>query len=77
MNSSEVTVLLEEGKALLSEIFQWYQADFGGEGGVVDVLYDYLADGQSYRVLLGFHALDIVPLLTLHCCWQSIQPAEI
>ena len=44
VNSSEVIVLPEEGKVLLSEIFRWYQPDFGGKHGVLDFLYDYLAD---------------------------------
>jgi hypothetical protein len=44
VNSSEVIVLLEEGKILLSEVFRWYETDFGGKRGVLDFLYDYLAD---------------------------------
>ncbi len=49
VNSSEVIPLPEEGKVLLSEIFRWYEADFGGKGGVVDFLYDYLADENARR----------------------------
>jgi hypothetical protein len=44
VNSSEVIVLPEEGKILLSEVFRWYETDFGGKRGVLDFLYDYLAD---------------------------------
>jgi len=44
VNSSEVMVLPEEGRVLLSEIFQWYEVDFGGKRGVMDFLYDYLAN---------------------------------
>ena len=47
VNSSEVIVLPEEGKILLSEIFKWYAPDFGGKRGVLDFLYDYLADDQA------------------------------
>ena len=44
VNSSEAVVLPEKGKVLLSEIFHWYEADFGGKRGVLDFLYDYLVD---------------------------------
>jgi hypothetical protein len=47
VNSSEVIVLPEEGKILLSEIFRWYEVDFGGRTGVLDFLYDYLANEQA------------------------------
>ena len=51
MNSSEVVVLPEEGKILLSEIFRWYESDFGGKRGVLDFLCDYLADERSLRAI--------------------------
>ncbi len=51
VNSSEVIVLPEEGKVLLSEIFRWYEADFGGKRGVVDFLHDYLADEGARRFI--------------------------
>ena len=51
VNSSEVIALPEEGKVLLSEIFRWYEADFGGKRGVVDFLYDYLADEVARRFI--------------------------
>ncbi|MBW2601412.1 MAG: DUF547 domain-containing protein [Deltaproteobacteria bacterium] len=47
VNSSEVIVLPEEGKILLSEIFRWYEVDFGGRTGVLDFLYDYLANERA------------------------------
>ncbi len=47
VNSSEVIVLPEENKVLLSEIFRWYEADFGEKQGVLDFLYDYLAADQT------------------------------
>jgi hypothetical protein len=47
VNSSEVMVLPEEGRVLVSEIFRWYQVDFGGKRGVIDFLYDYLADEHA------------------------------
>jgi hypothetical protein len=51
VNSSEVIPLPEEGKVLLSEIFRWYEADFGGKRGVVDFLYDYLVDEHARRFI--------------------------
>ena len=51
VNSSEVIPLPEEGKVLLSEIFRWYEADFGGKRGVVDFLYDYLADEHARKFI--------------------------
>jgi hypothetical protein len=51
VNSSEVITLPEEGKVLLSEIFRWYEADFGGKRGVVDFLYDYLADEHARQFI--------------------------
>ena len=51
VNSSEVIVLPEEGKVLLSEIFRWYQSDFGGKRGVLDFLYDYMADEHARQCI--------------------------
>jgi hypothetical protein len=47
LNSSEVMVLPEEGRVLLSELFRWYEVDFGGKHGVIDFLYDYLVDQDA------------------------------
>ncbi len=49
VNSSEVIVLPEEGKIMLSEIFKWYASDFGDKRGVLDFLYDYLADDKARK----------------------------
>ncbi|MDY6953442.1 MAG: DUF547 domain-containing protein, partial [Thermodesulfobacteriota bacterium] len=51
VNSSEVIVLPEEGKVLLSEIFRWYESDFGGRRGVLDFLCDYLADDHAREAI--------------------------
>ena len=60
VNSSEVVALPEEGRLLLSEIFRWYEADFGGRTGILDFLYDYVADEQAKRFLRhGSATLDI------------------
>jgi hypothetical protein len=34
-----------------SEIFRWYKRDFGGKGGVVDFIFDYLADEKARSFL--------------------------
>lgn len=47
VNSSEVLVLPEEGKMLISEIFRWYERDFGGKSGVIDFIFDYLVDEKA------------------------------
>jgi hypothetical protein len=47
VNSSEVVILPEEGKLLLSEIFRWYEEDFGGKPGVIDFIIDNLADDKT------------------------------
>jgi hypothetical protein len=51
VNSSEVVALPEEGKLMLSEIFRWYEADFGGKPGVIDFIFDYLADDKARNFL--------------------------
>ena len=43
VNSSEVLVLPEQDRILLSEIFRWYKTDFGGKAGVIDFICRYLA----------------------------------
>jgi hypothetical protein len=68
VNSSEVIVLPEEGRVLLSEIFKWYQDDFGGRLGVLDFLYDYVAD-ESNREYLREHGRDAA-FEYLHYDWN-------
>ncbi|GJQ60703.1 MAG: DUF547 domain-containing protein [Candidatus Scalindua sp. AMX11] len=47
VNSSEVVVLPEDGKLMLSEIFRWYESDFGSKSGVIDFIFDYLAEEKA------------------------------
>ena len=47
VNSSEVLILPEERKILISEIFRWYEKDFGGLRGIKDFLTDYLVDSEA------------------------------
>jgi hypothetical protein len=51
VNSSEVIVLPEENKILLSEVFRWYERDFGGKQGVLDFLFDYLVDDNARQAI--------------------------
>ena len=36
---------------MLSEIFRWYEDDFGGISGVIDFIFDYLADSNAREFL--------------------------
>ena len=36
---------------LLSDIFRWYERDFGGKGGVIDFIFDYLVDEKAQSFL--------------------------
>lgn len=51
VNSSEVVILPRKGKLMLSEIFRWYEEDFGGVSGVIDFIFDYLADSNTREFL--------------------------
>ena len=51
INSTEVLVFPEEHRVLLSEIFRWYQNDFGGRDGVIEFLCRYLAAGEMRSFL--------------------------
>ncbi len=42
VNSSEVVILPEENKILLSQIFKWYKGDFGGKKQMFEFLQRYL-----------------------------------
>ncbi len=47
INSSEVLILPEEGKILISDIFRWYEKDFGGRGGILDFIFNFLVDDKA------------------------------
>jgi hypothetical protein len=48
VNSSEVIIVPEEKRMLISSIFKWYKSDFGGRKGVLDFIERYLAD-ERYK----------------------------
>jgi hypothetical protein len=47
VESSEVVILPEENKILLSQIFDWYQADFGGRQEVLHFVLKHLDQGPA------------------------------
>ncbi len=51
INSSEVVILPERNKLLLSQVFQWYRRDFGKRGDLFSFLLKYLAPGDGARYL--------------------------
>jgi hypothetical protein len=68
VNSSEVLVLPEDGKILISEIFRWYDKDFGGRKGIIDFIYDFLADDRA-REFISSHAGEL-DIEYLHYDWN-------
>ncbi len=55
INSSEVVLLPEERKILLSEIFKWYEDDFGGRVGVLDFIHDFTANREARDAIRSGH----------------------
>ena len=53
INSPEVAVMPGEGRLLISRIFKWYGADFGGRKGVLDFIGRYLDDEEMAGFVLG------------------------
>jgi hypothetical protein len=51
VNSSEVIVIPEEKKLVISMIFKWYEKDFGGRAGVVDFIGRHLVDDAKKKFL--------------------------
>jgi len=51
INSSEVIVLPEAEKVLISDIFRWYSEDFGRRRGILDFIFDYLSDEKDRRFI--------------------------
>lgn len=51
VNSSEVIVMPEEGRLLISMIFKWYKGDFGGHEGVLTFIRKYLVDDDKREYL--------------------------
>ncbi len=47
INSSEVIVIPEEKKMNISQIFKWYETDFGGRTGVLNFIEKYIVDDDK------------------------------
>ena len=47
INSSEVIVIPEEKRMLISLIFKWYMSDFDGPSGVRDFIKKYIVDDDK------------------------------
>ena len=47
INSSEVIVIPEENRMLVSQIFKWYKKDFGGKSGVLQLINKYILDDDK------------------------------
>ncbi|MGD9033946.1 MAG: DUF547 domain-containing protein, partial [Desulfobacteraceae bacterium] len=47
INSSEVVILPEENKILLSQIFKWYKRDFGGKKQMFEFVQRYLDQDEK------------------------------
>ena len=68
VNSSEVLILPEQKKILISEIFRWYEKDFGGLRGIKDFLTDYLVDLRAKNFIRDNYR-DLV-IEYLHYDWN-------
>jgi hypothetical protein len=44
VNSSEVMIMPEENRVLISQIFKWYEPDFGGTSGAINFIQKYILD---------------------------------
>ena len=51
VNSSEVIVIPEERRMLISQIFKWYEIDFGGISGVLNFVRKYILDDDKRTFL--------------------------
>ncbi len=68
INSSEVLVLPEEGKMLISKIFSWYEKDFGGRRAILDFIVDYLVDDAAKDFIRQEH--ERLKIEYLHYDWN-------
>ncbi|MDI6761680.1 MAG: DUF547 domain-containing protein [Thermodesulfobacteriota bacterium] len=52
INSSQVRILPEDNSILISMIFKWYKADFGGnDRAIVDTILNFLDEGEKKNFL--------------------------
>jgi hypothetical protein len=68
INSSEVVVLPEENRMVLSMILKWYEKDFGGPSGVLNFVETYLVDQDKKEFLR--HNKELVKIDYLPYDWN-------
>ena len=51
VNSSEVIIIPEENRILMSQIFKWYKIDFGGSRGILNFIKKYIVDDDKKMFL--------------------------
>jgi len=51
INSSEIIILPEQNKVFLSQIFNWYERDFGGKAQILNFLLKYLRSNEKFHFL--------------------------
>ncbi len=52
INSPQVEIVPRKNLLILSSVFKWYRADFGGHEGMVDILIRYLDHGEGKDFLI-------------------------
>jgi hypothetical protein len=52
INSPQVEIVPHKNLLILSPLFKWYRADFGGHEGMIDILIRYLNHGQAKDFLI-------------------------
>ena len=68
MNSSEVVLVPEENKILLSQVFNWYQRDFGGKNDIFTFLLRYLVRDTKSDYLAA--NMDLIEVEYLFYDWN-------
>lgn len=58
--ANDVIVDTERNEIHLSQIFNWYKADFGGYAGIMEFLLRYLPDDDRSEWLRGQRSVDLV-----------------
>ncbi|MGR3179316.1 MAG: MGH1-like glycoside hydrolase domain-containing protein [Candidatus Anammoxibacter sp.] len=68
INSSDVIVLPEEKRIIISKIFKWYKKDFGGRDGILDFIEKHLVDDDK-KVFIKNEKMEII-ISYLHYDWS-------
>jgi hypothetical protein len=68
INSSEVVLLPEEKKVIMSQIFDWYERDFGGKKAVLEFMIKYF-DSDSKRAFVKEN-IDSIKIEYLFYDWN-------